>query len=343
MLDLHALTHPPDDYDPAAIQLPPLRIGPTLAEWEGQREQIRLMWLEYLGHGPEQVPLEPETYTQEDLGDVTRTLISYQVEDGCRVEAYLMLPKGDGPFPGIVVFHPTTNTTIEQPVGFGVVPQLQFGLNLARRGYATLSPRNYIWSYRDITASKWSEYARTAGFLLDTWPNWTGMGKMLWDGMRAVDYLLAVPGVDGARLGCIGHSLGAKEVLYAMAFDERLRAGISCEGGVGMSFTNWDAPWYLGKRIHKRPDLDHHQLLALAAPRALLVFGGGREPTNRPQGRGPGADGIKTWNYMEAARPAYELYGAADALGYLLHNQGHYLPPEYEPAIYDWFAAFMAG
>jgi len=180
--------------------------------------------LEYLGHGPEQVPLEPETYTQEDLGDVTRTLISYQVEDGCRVEAYLMLPKGDGPFPGIVVFHPTTNTTIEQPVGFGVVPQLQFGLNLARRGYATLSPRNYIWSYRDITASKWSEYARTAGFLLDTWPNWTGMGKMLWDGMRAVDYLLAVPGVDGARLGCIGHSLGAKEVLYAMAFDERLKA-----------------------------------------------------------------------------------------------------------------------
>jgi hypothetical protein len=76
MLDLKALTTPPADYDLASHRLPPLAIGPALADWQSQRESLRKRWLEYLGEGPEQVELEPKNIYSEDLGGVTRTLVS---------------------------------------------------------------------------------------------------------------------------------------------------------------------------------------------------------------------------------------------------------------------------
>jgi dienelactone hydrolase len=342
MTDLDRLTMSPSDYDPNAIQLPHLQIGPSLAQWEQQRQALRGQWLEFLGHGPEQVPLEPQILSEQHFGDVCRTLVSYQVEDGCRVEAYVMQPTDGECLPAVLVLHPTTSQTIESPAGTDTRPSLRFSVNLARRGYVTVTPRNYLWQYRGVADERWHE-SQTTRLLLETWPQWTGMGKMLWDCIRATDYMATLENVDPRRLGCAGHSLGAKEVLYAMAFDPRLRAGLSCEGGVGISFSNWDAPWYLGKRIHTRPDLDHHQLLALAAPRALLIIGGGAEPGRRAEGTSPGADGPLTWNYLEAARPAYALYGASNALGYLLHDEGHYLPPRHEHVVYDWFAHFLGG
>ena len=343
MLDLKALTIPPADYDLASHPLPPLTIGPALGDWQRQRAALRQTWLEYLGEGPEQVELAPKIVHSEDLGSVTRTLLSYEVEAGCRVYAYLLKPHGDGPFPGVVVNHPTTDNTVLEPVGLMADRSRHFGLQLAQRGCVTLSPVNYLWDYRGRPGAD-PDFAAftdlTLKVLLERYPRWTGMGKMLWDGLRAVDFLLTQPEVDPARLGCIGHSLGAKEALYSLAFDDRMKAGVSCEGGVGLPFTNWEAPWYLGEKIKTRPDLEHYQLLALAAPRALLVLGGGGQPP-APDVRAGAADFVQDWSYLEAARPAYTLHDAADRLGFLLHNHGHSVPPEAEAALYGWFERFL--
>ena len=90
---------------------------------------------------------------------------------------------------------------------------------------------------------------------------------------------------------------------------------MSCEGGIGLSFSNWDAEWYLGKQIH-RPGFhhDHHELLALVAPRAFLLIGG------------ESADGAQSWPYMEAALPVWRLFGAEDRLGLLRHAHGPRFP-----------------
>ena len=344
MLDLCALTTPPADYDLASHPLPPLPIGPTLDDWQAQRQVLLQTWLDYLGHGPEVVPLDPVTKYSEDLGAITRTLVTYQVEAGCRVYAYVVRPRGDGPFPGVVVFHPTTDQTILQPAGLAEPPEKHFAFRLAERGYVTVSPCNYLWDYRGRPGANpdFGAFTRlTEDVLLARYPHWTGMGKMLWDGLRATDYLLTLPGVDPERLGCVGHSLGAKEVLYAMAFDERMKAGVSSEGGIGLPFTNWTAPWYLGEGIKQRPDLEHHQLLALAAPRALLVLGGGAQPP-APEARRGAADFVQDWSYLEAARPAYALHGQAENLGLLLHNAGHWVPEPAQEALYGWFEAHLS-
>src|SRR6185295_11041317 len=116
----------------------------------------------------------------------------------------------------------------------------------------------------------------------------TGMAKMIWDAMRAVDLLESREEVDVKHIGAIGHSLGGKEALYLPAFDERIVASVSCEGGVGLSFGNWDADWYLGKQIRTSNfGHDNHEIMSLIAPRALLVIGG------------ESADGAKSWPYVE--------------------------------------------
>jgi pimeloyl-ACP methyl ester carboxylesterase len=138
---------------------------------------------------------------------------------------------------------------------------------------------------------------------------------MIGDAIRAADYLESLPQVDPKRIGCLGHSLGAKVVLYAMAFDERYKAGVFSEGGIGLKFGNWDAPWYLGPKIREKGfDLENDQVLAFIAPRAFLLLAG------------DSADGDRSWAFIKAVLPIYELLGVPKNIGWWNHHQGHAYP-----------------
>jgi pimeloyl-ACP methyl ester carboxylesterase len=153
---------------------------------------------------------------------------------------------------------------------------------------------------------------------------------MLYDALVAVDILAAMPEVDVKRIGAVGHSLGAKEVLYVAAFDERVKVIVSSEGGVGTRFSNWDAPWYLGPTI-KEPSFihEHHELLALVAPRPFLLIGG------------ESADGDRGWPFIERAWAAYKLYGEPCAVGQYNHRQGHAVPPQALARIDEWLETYL--
>ena len=119
------------------------------------------------------------------------------------------------------------------------------------------------------------------------------------------------------RIGCLGHSLGGKEVLYAMAFDERYQAGVSSEGGIGLRFSNWNDAWYLGKPIDQ-PNFrrENHEVLALIAPRAFLLLAGNS------------ADDERSRAFIEAVEPVYALLGAAGKVRLFNHGLGHRYPSE---------------
>lgn len=152
---------------------------------------------------------------------------------------------------------------------------------------------------------------------------------MLFDGQVALDILAAQPDVDRARIGCIGHSLGAKEALYLAAFDPRITAVVSSEGGIGTKMSNWDAEWYLGDAVtHPGFAREHHELLALAAPRPFLLVGG------------DSADGAASWPWIAAAQPVYRLYGEPIRLGLLNHGRGHAVPPDVLPRLLEWMETY---
>ena len=281
--------------------------------WFAQRDGLRSRWLDFLGALPtNKSPLKAEILQTEQAESFTRQLVKYQIEDGVFTDAYLLKPRGGRPpYPAVVVFHPTIATAAAQVAGVDTsVPEKMQGVHLVQRGYVVLCPRCYIFG-------EGADYAAHVQAMQARHPAWKGMTRMLWDGIRAADYLESLPFVDPSRLGCLGHSLGAKEVLYAAAFDERYKVAAFSEGGIGLDFSNWDAVWYLSPAIKQNGfPLEHHQLMALIAPRAFLLLGG------------DSADGDRSWPFVEAALPVYKLLGKPSELGWLNHRAGHRYPPE---------------
>jgi dienelactone hydrolase len=301
----------------------------TRAEWEKARQALRAEWLKRLGPAPERpAKLDARVGKAEDLDGYRRQLVHFRTEGDDFLRAWLLTPAGlkEGERrPAVVVFHPTTRDTLDEPAGLGQRKDMALAVHLARRGYVTLSPECYILK----DPKGWAKGQAEA--LARRRPGWTGLGKMTFDASRCVDYLESLPAVDAARVGCIGHSLGAKEVLYALAFEPRYKAGVFSEGGIGLRMSNWTDPWYLTGRMRPHvPALENHQVMALAAPRPLLVVAG------------DSADGDASWTFVKAVLPVYELYGAGDRVGLYNHHGKHTFPREARRLAYRWLDHWLA-
>ena len=155
-------------------------------------------------------------------------------------------------------------------------------------------------------------------------PGLTGLGKWISEAQNLVDYLVTRPDVDSKRIGIIGHSLGGKMALYAAAFDPRLAVIVSSEPGISLSFSNYEAFWYLGKQ---RPtDRDQQELLALIAPRPFLLIAG------------ESSDGQKSWPYLQAAQA---IYPNPQHLGMFNHRGGHTPTAQSVTHAMDWLERFL--
>ena len=295
----------------AAAIASPLFAGEPAAIPADQIPRLREQWLEYLGKLPtEKAPLAPRWLDDgDDFPTFTRRKVAYTIEPGVEIDAVLFLPKQTrGKVPGVVAFHPTLATHYAQVAGYDTTaPEKMLGPQLAARGFAVLCPRCFIFG-------DGADYAAHVAQMKARHPGWRGITRMTWDGIRALDYLASLDAVDAGRLGVIGHSLGAKEVLYVAAFDPRVKAAVFSEGGIGRAMSNWEAVWYLGERAEASPR-EHHELLALVAPRAFLLIAGGENG---------GADSGASLRFLDAVRPHFPL----GSLGFRLHGAGHAYPPE---------------
>jgi dienelactone hydrolase len=331
---LNEVQQAPTAVPPDAPRLGPLLVDDagqpitTLAGWQTKREKIRQRWLDFLH--PIRVdrkgPPPLEVVSEDRVEGVVRQLVRYEVEPGLPVEAYLLKPAAARTGrPGVVALHSTVRHSIRQPAGVEGVPEKAFGLKLAQRGCVTFCPRCFLWPENTrMAANEEVERFRARH------PQSKGMAKMLFDAAVGLDILAGLPEVDPRRLGAVGHSLGAKEVLYLAALDERVQVTVSSEGGIGTRFSNWEAPWYLGGDILEEDfGHEHHELLALVAPRPFLLLGGNS------------ADGDRSWPFIEAVLPVYRLYGGTPRVGLFNHKKGHSVPPEAERRIDEWFAAYL--
>ena len=279
----------------------------TAAAWRHKHKRLVATWHQYLGSLGERKCTPPRITILERVrtAGVSRQLIRFEVEPGETTEAYLLRPTGGGNQrrAAVVVFHSTVDGSIRQPSGLTMNDSAEkaFALQLAQRGFVTLCPRNFLWPTNDKIDTQ-----QTMRRFVRRHPGVTGMAKMLHDAQVALDLLAAQDDVDRDRLAAVGHSLGAKEALYLAAFDPRIRCTIASEGGIGMRFSNWDAPWYLGPEMHRGlVGHEHHELLAMVAPRAFLLVGGG---TPNDGVGAKGADGDRSWPFVAEALKVYRLF-----------------------------------
>lgn len=313
--------------------------------WQAERKRLRAAWLDFLGPMPtERPPVKLEVLEQSLVefpsgGQCHRNLVRYHAEADEPVEGYLLRPvakkddlKDAKPLPGLVALHQTSRNSIDEIANVERSGAQHLAFQFCEQGFVVFCPRCYLWQtppdYKlDVKSTVERFHSRH--------PKTLGMHKMLFDAQRGVDVLTSLDYVDSKRIGAVGHSLGAKEVLYLTAFDERIRTGVASEGGIAFSSTNWHDPWYLGSGI-KAPNfaLNHHQLLALIAPRPFLILAG-------ESGSGA-ADGDRSWPHVAAAQSVYQLSGERVRLGLLNHHQGHSIPRDVQGKMEEWLKVYTA-
>lgn len=297
----------------------------TLEGWTLQREIIRKRWLDYLGTIPAN-PNRPvlKVLKEDRPEDLIRQYVEYEGEPGINAKGYLIKPqKIDKPLPGVVVLHSTGDKKMFQIAGVGEGDLDDFGYQIAKLGYVVFCPVCFLWPDNGTFNGE----EETLHFQ-ERHPGSKGMAKMLFDAERAVDVLESLEAVDKNRIGTMGHSLGAKEAFYLGAFDNRVKVIVSNEGGIGIDFSNWDANWYLGKEINEFGH-QHHEVLALAAPKPFLLIGG------------ESADGEKSRPYIESVKPVYALYGREHVIELKNHDKGHFPPSFAEEWMYEWMKKYL--
>jgi dienelactone hydrolase len=237
------------------------------------------------------------------------------------------------PCPGVVVpfYHPdhSSGLDLQTRLRRDGEPLICFGRHLAQQGYLVACSEAFPFNTIPgpvVEGPGFAAWHAGAARLRQRHPHWTGMGKLTHDTRRAIDLLLEQPGVDASRIALMGHSLGGKMSFYAGCLDERVRATVANDFGIGWDFTNWNHPWYLGERVAMvRDRLAHHQLLALHAPRPLLLIAGE-------------ADRLESWQYLQAAMQAYAIAGQSEGLGCIAHDSGHEPTPRSLSLAYQWLA-----
>jgi dienelactone hydrolase len=219
----------------------------TGAAWPARRKKIERAWLDLLGEFPAEVPsLEPVMKKVAEEDGITRYHVSFQAEPGDRVTAWLLVPDSarKKPAPAIICIHSTTwgagkNSTAglsgRRPADppTGDASGRANGLLLARHGYVTLCIDLLTDGERIAPDERVMD---TRSFYLKN-PEWSMVGKNIWDAMRSVDFLQTLDFVDPKQIGCTGWSLGGHSSVFAAAFDPRITATVS-NGGV----LDWHLP-----------------------------------------------------------------------------------------------------
>lgn len=292
-----------------------------------------------LGPFPESGPLRAEILETEDLGDLRREKVRYQVEPDEWVSAYVMVPVARAaPGPAVLCLHQHAgqfHLGKSEPAGLAGNPEQFYALELARRGYVTLTFDFICFEERRHPTLDGANYERFE-FTRRLCAGTTLQAKMLHDAARALDYLTTRPEVDPTRIGCIGHSLGGQQTLFTTALDSRFAAAVSSCGFASYATIFRDAINH-NFSAYVPGILPHGEIgdvLALVAPRPFLVAVGNAD-------RIFPFDGILA--SVERAQTCYRELGADDHLRLVSVDGGHGFTPPLKEEAYGWLDRWLKG
>jgi dienelactone hydrolase len=281
----------PPDFDalPSIPDLPdPLQGVASREQWAQKRKWIREQFERWVFG---RMPPPPDNLRAVVTGavregDITVRDVRLEFGPGHKgsLRVQLMIPAGKGPFPVFLTNHPRTRPWVATAVRRGYIGCIYFAADP-------------IYGNTDDSDA-----------FIDVYPGYdfSCLARWAWAGMRAVDYLFTLPEVDRRKIAITGHSRNAKQALLAAAFDERIGAVIPSSGNTGEcnpwryttdmfaaesleqitgGFPHWFHPRlrFFAGREHKLP-VDQNLLLALVAPRGLLMYSAFSEAEGNPFG-----------------------------------------------------------
>ncbi len=300
------------------------------SDWELRRLEILQDMQDVMGPLPgtnKLCALDVKVDQEVDCGTYVRRHLSYCSEPGCRVPAYLLIPKealiGKTNLLAMLTLHPTD-------LEFGnrvLVEQLRpnyraYARDLAERGFVVLAPAYPLMA-------DYQPDLKSLGYT-------SGTMKAVWDNKRALDLLESLPFVRKGALGVLGHSLGGHNAIFTAVFDQRLKVVVSSCGFDSFvdykngDITGWTSQRYMPRLLEYRnrvaeTPFDFYELIGALAPRPCFV----NAPLHDSNFSASSVDRI-----MKAATAIYSLYGVPQNLAVVHPDSAHDFPPEARDAAY---------
>lgn len=285
-------------------------------------------------------PVTPRDSIEAILNNDTLRVIVHENGEVLLLTAPIKYPEGNGPFPAIIGIGRSTGALPEQLFDKRKIAQITFDFtqvmsHTQKRGN---EPINRLYP----------EQTEMGFYCAWSW----GISRLI-DGLEKVEKKSRI---DLSHLAISGCSFAGKMALFAGAFDERIALTIAQEPGGGgvnawrvsetlenvetLGRTNY--AWFLesmrqfaGKNVNRLP-IDHHELAALIAPRALLVLGNTDYEWLAEES-----------NYVscQAARMVWKAFGIEDRMGFSIQG-GHMhcmLPKSQYPEVEAFIDKFLLG
>lgn len=285
-------------------------------------------------------PVTPRDSIEAILNNDTLRVIVHENGEVLLLTAPIKYSEGNGPFPAIIGIGRSTGALPEQLFDKRKIAQITFDFtqvmsHTQKRGN---EPINRLYP----------EQTEMGSYCAWSW----GISRLI-DGLEKVEKKSRI---DLSHLAISGCSFAGKMALFAGAFDERIALTIAREPGGGgvnawrvsetlenvetLGRTNY--AWFLesmrqfaGKNVNRLP-IDHHELAALIAPRALLVLGNTDYEWLAEES-----------NYVscQAARMVWKAFGIEDRMGFSIQG-GHMhcmLPKSQYPEVEAFIDKFLLG
>jgi len=311
----------------------------SLDDLSKRKAYLRQMMLRDLGGFPERTPLNARVTGTLDRGDYKIEKIIFESQPHFYVTANLYLPKtGRPPYPAVLY-----------PLGHELGAKShnawqQMLASLAKKGYVALAwdpigqgerIQIYDEDFEDskVRASTTEHTVQGIQCLLigDHVARYT-----IWDGIRALDYLLSRPEVDPKRVACTGNSGGGTHTTYLSALDDRIQvAAPSCYISSWRQMLHTLGPQDAEQVFPNwlRDGLDYPDFIYAFAPKPFLILSAIRDffPI----------DGAR--EAFEEAKHVYSRIGAEGKLAMFEADDGHGYTYPRRMAAYPWFARWLKG
>ncbi|MBX0289103.1 T9SS type A sorting domain-containing protein [Hymenobacter sp. HSC-4F20] len=316
----------------------------SFSDWECRRNEIKAEIENYeIGRKPARPQNIAASYapgTTANTGVLTVTV----TENGqtLTLTAQVALPTGTGPFPAIIGMNSATGSLPADIFSSRNVARITFSHNqVTTYGNPQLTDP-YYKLYPDQNLDNAGQYSAWA---------W-GVSRLI-DGLELVQSSLPI---DLRHLGVTGCSYAGKMALFSGAFDERIALTIAQESGgggapawrvsetlgavekLGATDYRWfkdDMKQFENTNVAKLPH-DHHELMAMIAPRALLVTGN----TDFEWLANPSA-----YVSARAAHEVWKTFGIGDRFGFYIDGGHNHcaIPTTQRPAIEAFVDKFLLG
>ncbi len=306
-------------------------------DWDKRAQTIRDSMISWTGPFPERTPLNVRITGRLDREDYVIEKILFESRPDYLVSANLYIPKNlSFPRPAIL------NVIGHSPEGKAADKVQMRSISQAKKGFVALTFDCMGQGERQIgDPSTWTRSPGYAHQIIGTQAFISGtnvFNLMVWDAIRAIDYLVSRPEVDADNISITGCSGGGMMTTYILPFETRLKVAVPACNPNTWSY-----------RAHAGLSADHEQIffgcfesaidprgdpLFTTVPKPLLIDATTDDNLNPPRG---------VWDLSNWLFKSYSAHGVPEKFSTTMVKAGHGYNKEQREIAYSWLLRWTGG